>query len=359
MLKNNTIYTNYARTAIYLALLSIDVKNKEVLIPAFTCATTLPDAIVQAGGIPVFIDIDPTNLQMLETDILNKISTNVKVVISHHYYGYYSNNVLTIQAIAQKFNLIHIEDFAHCYGLNIEAVGDVAIYSFSKSLNSPGGGKAVFYKENLFFEAKKIQKQNISTLHEYITNFETFNYLNALKRDRSCHSISNIESNKFIVFINKLVIKLMKLSGVYIRNNFYKIYEKDVGKKFDIFDTRITKKQLLYFKKTKKELPNIIETRIKKATELNNIIPSFLPLNNNIFTNYTKLTNDISEMEYVFGNLNIKTRRVWPFFQKYWKAQATETVSILANQLLLVDLDCIDDVKIAKLKKAVNDSKIL
>lgn len=359
MLKNKTIYTNYARTAMYLALLSIDVKNKEVLVPAFTCATTLPDAIVQAGGIPVFIDIDPTNLQMLETDILNKISINSRVVISHHYYGSYSNNVSTIQNITQKFNLVHIEDFAHCYGLNVVAVGDVAIYSFSKSLNSPGGGKAVFFKENLFFEAKKIQTQNRNILHEYITNFETLAYFNALKKDRSCDSINDVKSYKSIVFINKLVIKLMKLSGLYTRNHFYKICEKDVEKKFNTFDTRITKKQLLYFKKIKKELPNIIETRIKKATELNNIIPSFLPLNNNIFTNYTILANNINEIEDVFKNLNIKTRRVWPFFQKYWKAQKTETVNILENKLLLVDIDCIDDSKMAILIKAVNDSKIL
>ena len=91
-----TVYTSFGRTALYLALLSIDVKNKKVLIPAFTCATTLPGAIVQAGGIPVFIDIDPSNLQMLETDILNKIDRDAKVIISHHYYGSYSNNVLTI-----------------------------------------------------------------------------------------------------------------------------------------------------------------------------------------------------------------------------------------------------------------------
>jgi len=51
-IKNKDIlYTNYARTAIYLSLLACEVKNKQVLLPAFTCNTTLPSAIIQAGAI--------------------------------------------------------------------------------------------------------------------------------------------------------------------------------------------------------------------------------------------------------------------------------------------------------------------
>ncbi len=337
------IYTSYARTAIYLALLSIGVKGKKVLLPAFTCATALPDAIVQAGGIPVFVDIDVHSLEMIQDDIKNKISSDTIAIISHHYYGTYMDYVVKIQDIAKKYNLIHIEDRAHCYGLKKDLIGDVTIYSFSKNMISPGGGLIVTKDHKIWKECLSIQDKNKSIFHTFILNTEAFNYMEAIENDRSCGGYKKFKPLKFI-----------KMLGFYQKNYFYKITSSDIGKNFNPFDTRITSKQLKYILVAVRKLKSTINNRIGIASRLNEILPSFLNVDNNIFTNYVIYSDEPEKLERIFGTLNIKTRRVWPYFQKYWHEQKTANVEELSKKLLLIDLDCFNEEKIGKLRGVLN-----
>lgn len=347
------IYTSYARTAIYLVLLSIDASGKKVLLPAFTCATTLPDAIVQAGGTPVFVDIDVHSLEMIEDDIKNKISSDTIAIISHHYYGAYMDYVVKIQDIVKKYNLIHIEDRAHCYGLKKDLIGDVAIYSFSKNMISPGGGLIVTKNHNIWQECLSIQDKNKSIFHTFILNTEAFNYMEAIENDRSCGGYKKFKPLKFI---KMGISKLLKILGFYQKNYFYKITSSDIGKNFNPFDTRITSKQLKYILVAVRKLKSTINNRIGIALGLNEILPSFLNIDNNIFTNYVIYSDEPEKLERIFGTLDIKTRRVWPHFQKYWNEQKTPNVEELSKKLLLIDLDCFNEEKISKLRGVLNGS---
>ena len=199
------IYTSYARTAIYLALLSIGTKGKKVLLPAFTCATTLPDAIVQAGGIPVFVDIDVHSLEMIQDDIKSKISSDTVAIISHHYYGAYMDYVVKIQDIAKKYNLIHIEDRDHCYGLKKDLIGDVAIYSFSKNMISPSGGLLVTRNYDIWQKCLDIQDKNRSIFHTFI---------------RSCDINKRYKS---INLVKRVVCKVLKFLRFYKRSFFIRL----------------------------------------------------------------------------------------------------------------------------------------
>jgi len=343
------IYTSYARTAIYLALLTIDVKDKEIMLPTFTCATTLPDAIVQAGGVPIFIDVHKTNLQMIEAEIEKNINSKTKAIITHHYYGSYCSNVKKINVLCKKYNLFHIEDYAHGLGLMKEVVGDIAVFSFSKNLNNPGGGKVVFTNKILFEKALKIQKNNKNIFHSFIINVETFEYLKQLIIDRSCNYNRLKYSFSLQNYILKVIAKLIKLLGLYPQNYFYKIKPGDVGKKYVLFDTRMTRKQKEYIEKKLVNLEILLNERKQIAIKLNKILPSFLPIKDNIFTNYVIYSDDLENIQKILNSLKIKTRRVWPFFQKYWPEQKTDTIKELSKKLLLIDIDCIDKYKIKKL----------
>lgn len=345
------IYTSYARTAIYLVLLSIGVRGKKILLPAFTCATTLPDAIVQAGGIPVFVDFDVYNLEMIQNDIINKISSDTIAIISHHYYGFYMDYVIKIRDIAKKYNLVHIEDRAHCYGLRRALIGDVVIYSFSKNMISPGGGLIVTKNHNIWQRCLNIQEKNKSIFHKFVLNTEAFNYMEAIKNERSCSEYKKSESLKFI---KMGISKLLKTLGFYQKNYFYKIICNDIGENFHIFYTRITSKQLKYILIAARKLKSAINNRINIALKLNEILPSFFDVDNNIFTNYVIYSDELEKLESIFCTLGIKTRRVWPCFQKYWYEQKTPNVEDLSKKLLLIDLDCFNEEKIGKLRGMLN-----
>lgn len=345
------IYTSYARTVIYLALLSIGAKGKKVLLPAFTCATTLPDAIVQAGGIPVFVDIDVHSLEMIQDDIKNKISSDTVAIISHHYYGAYMDYVVKIQDIAKKYNLIHVEDGAHCYGLKKDLIGDVAIYSFSKNMISPGGGLIVTKDHKIWQECLSIQDKNKSIFHIFILNTEAFNYMEAIENDRSCNKY---RQDRYASLIKRIICKILKSLGLYKQSYFYKINSKDIDKIFDIFDTRMTIKQFKYILVAIKGLRQKINHRKNMALKLNKILPSFLNTDNNIFTNYVVYSDELEKLESIFCTLGIKTRRVWPYFQKYWYEQKTPNVEDLSKKLLLIDLDCFNEEKMDKLRGIFN-----
>ena len=347
------IYTSYARTAIYLALLSIGTKGKKVLLPAFTCATTLPDAIVQAGGIPVFVDIDAHSLEMIQDDIKSKILSDTVAIISHHYYGAYMDYVVKIQDIAKKHNLIHIEDRAHCYGLKKDLIGDVAIYSFSKNMISPGGGLLVTRNYDIWQKCLDIQDKNRNIFHRFILNTEAFNYMQAIKNDRFCDIDRRYRS---INLVKRVVCKVLKFLRFYKRSFFYKINSNDIGKKFDVFDTRMTTEQFKYILVSIRDLKRNIKHRKSMALRLNQFLPSFLNINNNIFTNYVVYTDDYKKLEKIFNSFNIKIRRVWPYFQDYWGEQITKNVKQLSQKLLLIDLDCLDKEKIQEIESMLNES---
>ena len=71
-----------------------------------------------------------------------------------------------------------------------------------------------------------------------------------------------------------------------------------------------------------------------------------------IVTNYVIRTTKLQDLEPCLKNLGARTRRVWPYFQKYWPEQMTESVKTIRDQFLLVDMDSISEEKIAVLRSA-------
>ena len=216
---------------------------------------------------------------------------------------------------------------------------------------SPGGELIVTKDHKIWQECLSIQDKNKSIFHIFILNTEAFNYMEAIKNDRSC---SGYKKYELLKFIKMSASKLLKILGFYQKNYFYKITSNDIGKNFHIFDTRMISEQLKYILIAIRKLRLAINTRKKVASRLNEILPSFLNVDNNIFTNYVIYSDELEKLERIFGALNIKTRRVWPYFQKYWHEQKTANVEELSKKLLLIDLDCFNEEKIGKLRGVLN-----
>lgn len=104
---------NSCTSALYLSLVASEIKG-EVIIPSFTFVATA-NAVVTAGCIPVFADIDYDTLNIDPQKIEKKISPHTRTIIPVHFGGQ-SCDMAPILRIARKHHLSVIEDSAETVG---------------------------------------------------------------------------------------------------------------------------------------------------------------------------------------------------------------------------------------------------
>jgi dTDP-4-amino-4,6-dideoxygalactose transaminase len=117
----------------------------EVVVPAYTFQATA-SAPMAAGAIPVIVDIDP-NTYCLDPQAAEKaITYKTKAIIPVHL-GSNMADMDAIMALADKYNLIVIEDCAHAHGAKWNGQGAGTIGHFgsfslqsSKTLTTGEGG---------------------------------------------------------------------------------------------------------------------------------------------------------------------------------------------------------------------------
>ncbi len=139
---------NSGRSALYALLNTFEIgEGDEVIIQAFTCVA-VADPILWAGAKPVFVDIDES-LNIDYRLIERKITDKTKAIIVQHTFGVPAN-LDKITKIAQKHNILLIEDCAHSLGAKYEgkklgSIGDAAFFSFGrdKVISSVFGGIAI------------------------------------------------------------------------------------------------------------------------------------------------------------------------------------------------------------------------
>lgn len=136
---------NSGTAALYLALIQLDIKNKEVLVPSLTFASTV-HAVLYAGAKPVFVDVDDTTLCLDMEDLKKKISKKSSLVIPVHFGGI-PCNLAEIRKISHDHGMAVIEDAAHACGSEfsnkkIGTHNEIVCFSFHpvKNLSMPTGG---------------------------------------------------------------------------------------------------------------------------------------------------------------------------------------------------------------------------
>jgi dTDP-4-amino-4,6-dideoxygalactose transaminase len=120
----------------------------EVLVSAYNFYVMVR-LIVQKGLVPVFVDIEPTTLNMDAQDLARKVTSRSRLVLVTHMFGQPAN-LREIKAICDQHDLLLFEDCAHAIGTRSEGeqvgqAGDGALFSFGveKLINTFGGGMLV------------------------------------------------------------------------------------------------------------------------------------------------------------------------------------------------------------------------
>lgn len=137
---------NSGTSALHLAMEVAGIgPGDEVILSAQTfIATAL--AVVQVGAKPVFADIQYETGNIDPEDIEHRITARTKAIIAVHWGGY-PCDMAEIQAIAQRYQLVVVEDAAHSPGATyqgqaIGAISDYTCFSFQaiKHLTTGDGG---------------------------------------------------------------------------------------------------------------------------------------------------------------------------------------------------------------------------
>lgn len=138
--------------ALSLALMAsgaIQPNQQEEVITSPLTAGYTSLAIVRAGAVPVFSDIDPETLTLDPLGIEKLITERTRAIVPVHLYGQMAD-MTAICEIAARHNLIVIEDAAQAHGASLNgkragAHGQAAAFSFypTKNLGAYGDGGAV------------------------------------------------------------------------------------------------------------------------------------------------------------------------------------------------------------------------
>ena len=139
---------NSATAALHLALLTADVDGQEVLTTSMTFVST-NQAILHAGGRPVFCDIDAETMAIDPQDIARKITPTTRAIVVMHYGGH-ACDMDPILELADKHGLWVIEDVAQgCGGSyrdrKLGSLGYIGCFSFqaTKNMTTGDGGMLV------------------------------------------------------------------------------------------------------------------------------------------------------------------------------------------------------------------------
>jgi len=127
------------RVALYAILEALGVRERdEVILPGYTCVMAV-NPIVYLGAKPVYVDIEPVTYNMDPALIERKITTNTKVIIVQHTYGYPAQ-MNAIMAIASARGIPVVEDCCPALGSKYRGrpIGTFGVASYwSSQWNKP------------------------------------------------------------------------------------------------------------------------------------------------------------------------------------------------------------------------------
>jgi UDP-2-acetamido-2-deoxy-ribo-hexuluronate aminotransferase len=145
--------------ALLICLMALDLQpGDEVITSPFTFAATA-EMIVLAGGVPVFVDIEPDTANIDPTLIEAAITPRTKAIMPVSLYGQVAD-MDAINAVAARHGLAVIEDAAQSFGAsykdrkscNTSTFGCTSFFP-SKPLGCYGDGGAIFTNDDKLAQA--------------------------------------------------------------------------------------------------------------------------------------------------------------------------------------------------------------
>lgn len=175
--------TSNGTTALHLALVALGIgPGDEVLVPASTFGATA-NAVIHAGGVPVFVDIEADTWCMNPALLEQAITPATKAVIPVHLYGNPAD-MDAIARIAKKYSLFIVEDCAESLGALLSdgtptgTKSNVSCFSFfsNKVITTGEGGMVLTRDKDLHRKMRQLRDHGTSLERKYWHDYPGFNY---------------------------------------------------------------------------------------------------------------------------------------------------------------------------------------
>lgn len=168
----SVLLTPSCTSALEIAFMLLDLeKGDEVILPSFTFVSSANPILIN-GGIPVFVDVNPSTMNICPVSIKKAITKKTKAILVMHYSGI-PCDMEAIGKLAKEYNLVIIEDAAHALGAkykkqHLSTIGDIGTFSFhyTKNIHCGEGGALVLNNERF--------KKRAEILREKGTNRNAF-----------------------------------------------------------------------------------------------------------------------------------------------------------------------------------------
>ncbi len=147
----HAISVNSGTDALVIALRSLGIgEGDEVITTPFSFFATA-ETIAMTGAVPVFADVDEVSYNLDPDKIEDKITERTKAILPVHIFGQ-SADMVSIRRIADKYNLVLIEDACQSVGSELRmedgswkktgSLGDLGCFSFFPTKNLGAFGDA-------------------------------------------------------------------------------------------------------------------------------------------------------------------------------------------------------------------------
>ena len=155
--------------ALHLALVAHTIgAGDEVIVPAMTFVATA-NAVLMAGGQPVFADVDPATGCVTAETVARRITSRTRAIIPVHLYGLLCE-MEALRELADAHGLALIEDSAHCLEARRGSVrpgshGDCACFSFyaTKNITCGEGGALATNDGRLAERVRRLSLHGMTT----------------------------------------------------------------------------------------------------------------------------------------------------------------------------------------------------
>ena len=158
------VATSSGTSALETILRAVNVRNREVIVPANTFMATAT-AVQNAGGIPVVVDIEPEYLSLSPRAARLRVTAKTAAIVTVHVGGMISPSVFELQKICSDHGLALIEDCAHAHGAHLDGIpagsfGIAGAFSFhTTKVMTTGEGGAIVCKSASLDESLRSSRQ--------------------------------------------------------------------------------------------------------------------------------------------------------------------------------------------------------
>ncbi len=165
-------------TALHLTCLAVGLKEKEELITSPMTFAASANCALYCGAKPIFVDIKEENGLIDEERIEEKITEKTKIIIPVHYSGL-SCEMKKIKEIADKHNLVVVEDACHALGAEYKGskigdcrYSDMAVFSFHpvKHITTGEGGIITTNSKKIYEKLLSLRSHGMVREEEKLVN---------------------------------------------------------------------------------------------------------------------------------------------------------------------------------------------